>query len=62
MEYIDTVIGIYPHFLMTNSIACQCIDSPLFESNKGKIHNDETYEISTYEITVMDDIELKLYR
>ncbi len=62
MEYIDTVIGIYPHFLMTYSITCQCRDFPLFEFNKSKIHNDETYEISTSEITVVDNIKLKLYR
>lgn len=62
MEYIDTVIGIYQHFLMTDSITCQCRDFPPFEFNKSKIHNDETYEISTSEITFIDDITLKLYR
>lgn len=62
MEYIDTVIGTHQHFLMTDSITCQCRDFPSFEFNKSKIHNDETYEISMPEMTFIDSIMLKLYR
>lgn len=61
MEYIDTVIGIQ-HFLMTDSIACQCRDLPPFELIESQIDNDDRCEISMPEMTFIDDITLKLYR
>ncbi len=62
MEYIDTVIGIYQHFLMTDSIACQCRDFPPFEFIERQIDNNDRCEISMPEMTFIDDMTLKLYR
>lgn len=62
MEYIDTVIGTYQHFLMTDSIACQCRDFPSFEFIERRIDDDDICEISMPEMTFIDSIMLKLYR